>query len=118
MPLFQGDTCASLEHKEFGKTTCNESPVNISRLGKFKSTRYSAYSSDMGIFELKSAMRNFQDVSRRLARCLETSCKRRLETSFCETSRETFRVIFLRDMKNIIFDPVSSQKVTQRKCSE
>ena len=48
-----GDTCASLEHKEFGKTTCNESPVNISRLGKLKSTRYSAYNSDMGIFDLK-----------------------------------------------------------------
>ena len=53
MPLFQVDTCASLEHKEFGKTTCNKSPVNISRLGKFKSTRYSAYNSDMGIFDLK-----------------------------------------------------------------
>ena len=53
MPLFQGDTCASLEHKAFGKTTCNESPVDISRLGKFKSTRYSAYNSDMGIFDLK-----------------------------------------------------------------
>ena len=48
-----GTTCASLEHEEFGKTTCNESPVNISRLGKLKSTRYSAYNSDMGIFDLK-----------------------------------------------------------------
>ena len=48
-----GDTSASLEHEEFGKATCNESPVNISRLGKLKSTRYSAYSSDMGIFDLK-----------------------------------------------------------------
>ena len=62
MPLFQGDTCASLEHKEFGKTTCNESPVNISRLGKFKSTRYSAYNSDMGIFDLK--INKFNDFLR------------------------------------------------------
>ena len=53
-----GTMCASLEHEEFGKATCNESPVNISRLGKLKSTRYSAYSSDMGIFDLKSAKLN------------------------------------------------------------
>ena len=45
--------CASLEHEEFGKATCNESPVNISRLGNLRSTRYSAYNSDMGIFALK-----------------------------------------------------------------
>ena len=53
-----GTMCASLEHEEFGKATCNESSVNIYRLGKFRSTRCSAYSSDMGIFDLKSAKLN------------------------------------------------------------
>ena len=53
-----GTMCASLEHGEFGKATCNESPLNISRLGKLRSTRYSPYNSDMGIFDLKSAKLN------------------------------------------------------------
>ena len=53
-----GTMCTSLEHEEFVKATCNESLVNISRLGKLRSTRYSAYSSDMGIFDLKSAKLN------------------------------------------------------------
>ena len=35
------------------KATCNETPVNIYRLGKLKPTRYLAYNSDMGIFDLK-----------------------------------------------------------------
>ena len=72
-------------------------------------------------FEVKKAMRNLQDVSRRLARCLETSCKRRLETSFCETSCVIFFARHLVKMnlneefmnferKSIIFDPVSSRK--------
>ena len=50
-----GDSCASLEHEEFGKATCNESLVSISRLGKLISTRYSTYSSTMGFFGLKTA---------------------------------------------------------------
>mgnify|MGYP006975441782 CR=1 FL=1 len=50
-----GDWCASLVHEEFGKATCNESLVSISRLGKLISTRYSTYSSTMGFFGLKTA---------------------------------------------------------------
>ena len=53
-----GTMCASLEHEKVGKATFNDSTVKISRLGKFRSTRYSAYSSDMRISNLKSAKLN------------------------------------------------------------
>ena len=86
-----GTMCASLEHEEFGKATCNESPVNISRLGKFRSTRYSAYNSDMGIFDLKSARLN--DFYHFLRKELD------FEVFFCP---------------NIVIDAMEIEKVFQR----